>query len=161
MATLGSHTCSLWPWPAAHRFCCQASRRGRVGLSSFPGYTFRCVGPCTSSRPGFLEALETLPLGSSDPGFCFAFFTVCAMRWFSKNIGCRVWPNAAESVSHGSSWSLCACHRAKGSCGARPSVTAVLCVQGHFRIRKLGFERLVTGLPESGLPSTTLKCLPP
>lgn len=50
---------------------------------------------------------------------------------------------------------------AKGLFGAQPSVTAVLCVQGHFRIRKLGFERLVTGLPESGLPSTTLKCLPP
>lgn len=69
MATLGSHTCSLWPWPAAHRFCCQASRRGRVGLSSFLGYTFQCMGPRTSSRPGFLEALETVPLGSSDWGF--------------------------------------------------------------------------------------------
>lgn len=84
-------------------------------------------------------------------GVCFAFFTVCSLRWFSKNIGCQVWTNAAEAapVSHGASSSVCACHCARGLRGVHHSVTAAPCVEVqpfHFRIRKLGFERLVTCL---------------
>lgn len=104
-------------------------RQGRPVLS--PGVHIPVHG-----APHVLQAW--VPGGSGDLGawlfLVFAFFTVCAVRWFSKNIGCRIWPNAAESVSHDSSCSLCARHRAKGLRRAQLSVTVVPCVEGHFRI---------------------------